>query len=209
MDDFVLEREKYYKRLSIFSEQIEKLNENKTKKELVKMLVFPEDFEQLKLADAYLDCLTDVKDFRENVLSGNIKEISLENNIYIDYLVLVYNLTINNTSEEELKETIKNYYISRGFNSEEEFYATVMCHLLIGLRYEIEAMICLLERCNLDPEDDLSVLRLQVVLAKAFENTDMPTVDINDPDSKISFIKFINHFHDISSQMIITKNKIN
>lgn len=190
MKNFEEQRNEYYLKLRKHTEYVKKMAEDEKNKDLVRMLLIPENENELKLGNAYVMFMEDTLQIAYNAAQGNINEIDVENCIVVEYLAAIVKLVYADTNEEELKKVNELY----NENLAKILYETVV----LAIANPEEYMKALCNKCNVDIEDELALMRFQILLEKVSSKIKAPIPDNVYSEQNIdAFVAFTNQYHEI------------
>lgn len=197
MERFEEKREKYFERIRNNSYVISAVinDQDKDWNKIMNLLLNPKDEKALEDASSIIDFFEDFLDIMLN--SDDLKELDIDNSVCMKYLIDYFNMVSNNMDVEEIKRNVEKYLDPK---------------LIAQLSYEFVYIISndpeklfeeIVEKTNIDFEDELSLMRLKLTIAQANEYIDIKN-HITDP---LEFAQMAKAFHEIYLNNKINKEK--
>lgn len=197
MERFEEKREKYFERIRNNSYVISAVinDQDKDWNKIMNLLLNPKDEKALEDASSIIDFFEDFLDIMLN--PDDLKELDIDNSVCMKYLIDYFNMASNNMDVEEIKRNVEKYLDPK---------------LIAQLSYEFVYIISndpeklfeeIVEKTNIDFEDELSLMRLKLTIAQANEYIDIKN-HITDP---LEFAQMAKAFHEIYLSNKINKEK--
>ena len=161
MENFENKYKTYNDKLKNNIEIIRKLIEAEYDTDCIRIIIDPKNEEELLIADATITYLIDILAIFENITSGNIENIDLKNSFIIDFYIKAIR-ELKNNPNSTLEETIGNL--------DPAVHAKLIYDFLTTFaNYQNKAYEIIAEKTGFDLDDDLSLIKFQLYVAKIKE----------------------------------------
>ena len=200
MTDFEKRREEYFDMIRANPQLLVKLYEKEENKnaKMLEIMIAPKTERELDLALAVWIFMDDLYNIAYDIRNNHLKKIDPEESIAVNYLIQLVNAFKNN--DEEKVNEIKSY-LSKEMDSKEA--AKIIYDFMVGFGSNPNGIFdYIMNKCEVDINDELSVLKFQMYLGKTTQilndnnNTiDFSTIDINNSDRVTHVIEISKEFH--------------
>ena len=192
MENFVMERNEYFKKLEKHKNLAVRLASDEKETEMSRILLFPTNEEELIKANAYLDFAIDLENLCMNALLDKVKKPEQKDNPFIEFLILTIKTVQSGKSGKDLSEEMSKIAASRGY-SDPEYMAELMFNavLIPFLNYEEFMVKPVAVSCGIDLEDELECLKFKAMLEQITATMPKPKIE---NEAKM-FTEFTNYFH--------------
>ena len=200
MTDFEKRREEYFDMIRANPQLLVKLYEKEENKnaKMLEIMIAPKTERELDLALAVWIFMDDLYNIAYDIRNNRLKKIDPEESIAVNYLIQLVNAFKNN--DEEKVNEIKSY-LSKEMDSKEA--AKIIYDFMVGFGSNPNSIFdYIMNKCEVDINDELSVLQFQMYLGKTAQilndnnNTiDFSTIDINNSDRVTHVIEISKEFH--------------
>lgn len=210
MENFEKRKEEYFDKLrtnpELISGMLSKGEDEKSKKMLT-LLLTPKNEEELEQAEAVYQFMCDLSSVIERIITGDIKEIPLEQNECLDlYATIINTIKSGNEDEDYIKGILQKKY--DGVSVAKFLYDSLVS--LLGNAEE--TVIYWSEKCGINLEDPIEAAQFQIYFERAreiFDNKtpDVSNVDVDDSEQLKQFIEFAKEFHTLSEEGKIERSE--
>ena len=202
MEKFIKEKEEYYKKLEEHKSVAVKLAKSNNDPMMLRILLLPDNKKDLIKANAFLDYAIDLENLYNNAILGRVTQIEKEDNIFVEFIILMNRLVQEGKIEKELFEEMSKIAISRGY-SEAEYMAELLFNaVLIPFSDDYDFYLKqVAESCGINLKGELEAMIFRAMF-KQISRT-IPKLKAENDEKK--FTEFANYFHKRCSESIIIR----
>ena len=196
MKKFEEDRKKYLNRLNELEYAVEFCRELDSGEE-ERIILDPKNEIELIKANTYLDFASDFSALPDNAILGRIKNTQSENNLFIEYAVLLIQAIRNGKGGKELREELSKMFFSKG-KSITEYFAELMFYATVTPFVDDEALAKIMQDKHASElSDELAVLICTAILKEVHGDMIADGLD--------NLLIFTRHFHNVCTEHTVVK----